>query len=137
MPTPTVFNSFTEAVAEKKHDLGADVLKVMLTNTAPVAANTVKANLTEITAGNGYTAGGTAATISSSAQSGGTYSLALGAVTFTAAGGAMAEFRYVVLYNDTATNDELICWFDRGAGLTLADTQSYTITAGTWLTNSA
>lgn len=137
MPTPTVFNSFTEAVAEKKHDLGSDTLMVMLTNVAPVAANSVKADLTEIAAGNGYTAGGAAATVSSSAQSGGTYSLTLGAVTFTAAGGSMAEFRYVVLYNDTATNDELVCWFDRGAGLTLADGQSYTINAGTWLTNGA
>ena len=50
------FNSFVEALAEKKHDLGADTLKVLLCNTAPLATNTVKANLAEITAGNGYTA---------------------------------------------------------------------------------
>lgn len=60
------FNAFVEAVAEKVHNLGADTLKVMLTNVAPVATNSVKADLTEIAAGNGYTAGGTAATISSS-----------------------------------------------------------------------
>jgi hypothetical protein len=72
------FNSFVEALAEKKHDLGADTLKVLLANTAPVATNSVKADLTEITAGNGYTAGGNTATVSSSAQTSGTYKLVLG-----------------------------------------------------------
>ena len=65
------FNSFAEALTEKKHDLGADTLKVLLTNAAPIATNTVKANLTEITAANGYTAGG--ATASSSITTGAGY----------------------------------------------------------------
>ena len=69
MATFTKFNPFVEAVAEKVHNLGSDALKVMLTNTAPVAANAVKADLTEITAGNGYTAGGNAVTITTSAGS--------------------------------------------------------------------
>lgn len=80
------FNAFVENVAEKVHNLGADTLKVMLTNTAPVAGNSVKTDLTEISAGNGYTAGGTAATISSSGQTSGVYKLVLGDVVFTAAG---------------------------------------------------
>jgi len=71
------FNSFVEALAEKKHDLGADTLKVMLTNAAPVATNAVKADLTEISAGNGYTAGGNTASVTSSAQTSGTYKLVL------------------------------------------------------------
>lgn len=136
MATVQIFNSFKEAVAEKKHDLGADVLKFMLTNTAPSLANTVKADLTEITAGFGYTAGGTAVTVSSSAQSGGTYSLVLAACTFTAAGGSIGPFRYVILYNDTATNDELIGYVDYGTSYTLPDGQPFTITAGTFLTNA-
>ena len=57
------FNSFVEALAEKSHNLGSDTLKVMLVNTAPTSSNSVKADLTEISAGNGYTAGGTATTI--------------------------------------------------------------------------
>lgn len=136
MATVQIFNSFKEAVAEKKHDLGADVLKFMLTNTAPSLANTVKADLTEITAGFGYTAGGTAVTVSSSAQSGGTYSLVLAACTFTAAGGTIGPFRYVILYNDTATNDELIGYVDYGTSYTLPTGQPFTITAGTFLTNA-
>jgi hypothetical protein len=82
------FNSFVEAEAEKAHNLGSDTLKVLLTNTAPVAGNAVKADLTEITAQNGYSAGGTQATQSSSAQTSGTYKLVLADVTFTASGGS-------------------------------------------------
>ena len=66
MATFVKFESFVEALAEKVHNLGADTLKVMLTNTAPNAStNTVKVDITEISAGNGYTAGGNSATVSS------------------------------------------------------------------------
>ena len=98
----------------------------MLTNTAPTSSNTVKANISEISAGNGYTAGGTAATQSSSAQSSGTYKLVLNDVVFTATGGSIGPFRYVVLYNDTASNDELIGFWDYGSSITLSDTETFT-----------
>ena len=122
------FNSFVEALAEKKHDLGADTLKVLLCNTAPLATNTVKANLTELTAGNGYTAGGATASITSSTQTTGTYKLVLGdPATWTATGGSIGPFRYAVLYNDTATNDELIGWWDYGSSVTLATGESFAV----------
>lgn len=126
MATYNKFNSFVEALAEKAHNLGADTLKVALTNSAPVATNTVLANITQIANGNGYTTGGTAATISSSSQTSGTYKLVLADVVFTATG-SMGPFRYVVLYNDTATNDELIGWWDYGSGLTLASGETFTV----------
>jgi hypothetical protein len=121
------FYSFVEALAEKKHDLGADTLKVMLTNSAPVATNAVKANLTDISAGNGYTAGGTAVTITSSAQTLGLYKLVGNDVTFTASGGSIGPFRYAALYNDTATNDELIGWWDYGSSITLLTGETLTV----------
>lgn len=122
------FNSFVEALAEKKHDLGADTLKVMLTNTAPVATNAVKADLTEISAGNGYTAGGNTASVTSSAQTSGTYKLVLGdPATWTASGGSIGPFRYAVLYNDTAASDELIGWWDYGSSITLAAGESFAV----------
>lgn len=129
MATFSKFNCFTEDLAEKVHNLGADTLKVLLTNTAPTASNTVKANLTEISAGNGYTAGGTAASITSSAQSSGTYKLVLADVVFTAAGGSIGPFRYAVLYNDTPTSpaDPLIGWYDYGSSITLADGETLTV----------
>lgn len=121
------FNSFVEAVAEKKHDLGADTLKIMLTNTAPSASNTQKSDITEISAGNGYTAGGTQANQSGSAQSGGTYKLILGNVVFTASGGSFGPYRYAVLYNDTSTNDLLIGWWDYGSANTTNSGETFTV----------
>ena len=126
MATFTKFNSFVEACAEKVHNLGSDTLKVMLCNTAPVATNAVKADLTEISAGNGYTAGGTQATITSSEQTSGTYKLVLSDVVFTATG-AIGPFRYAVLYNDTATNKELIGFWDYGSSISLANGGTFTV----------
>lgn len=134
------FNQFVEDRANKVHNLGADTLKFMLTNVAPVTANSVKADLTEIAAGNGYAAGGTAVAITSSTQTGGTYSLVPTAdVVFTASGGSIGPFRYVVLYNDTPTSpvDPLISWYDRGSSVTLLDTETFTVDVGaTLLTDS-
>lgn len=122
------FQAFVEAVAEKVHNLAADALRVMLTNVAPVAGNSVKADLTEIAAGNGYTAGGTQTTQSSSAQSAGAYKLVTGDVVFTAAGGSIGALRYAALYNDTPTSpaDPLIGWHDYGSAITLLDTETLT-----------
>jgi hypothetical protein len=126
MATFNKFNAFVEHLAEGVHNLQSHTLKVMLTNTAPVAANSVRADLTEIAAGNGYTAGGTAASVTSSAQTSGTYKLVLGDVVFTASGGSIGPFRYAVLYNDTPTSpaDPLIGWWDYGSALTLANGES-------------
>ena len=128
MATFTKFNQFVEDLAEKVHNLGSDTLKVGLTNSAPSATNTVWANITEITAGNGYAAGGTATTISSSAQTSGTYKLVITDVTFTASGGSIGPFRYVVLYNDTPTSpaDPLIGYYDYGTNVTITDGNSFT-----------
>lgn len=129
MATFNKFNAFVENVAEKVHDLGADTLKIMLTNTAPVATNSVKADITEIAAGNGYTAGGNQAVQSSSSQASGTYKLVVGDVTFTASGGNIAQFRYAVLYNDTpaAPADPLIGWWDYGAAVDITNGNSFLV----------
>lgn len=118
------FNSFVEALAEKVHNLQSDTLKAMLTNTAPSASNTQKSNITEISAGNGYTAGGNTLTVSSSAQTSGVYKLVVADTTFTASGGSFAAARWVVIYNDTATNKELIGYYDYGSSFTLAAGES-------------
>lgn len=122
-------NTFVEHLAEKVHNLQSDTLKVLLTNTTPLATNSVKADLTEISAGNGYAAGGVQATVAASAQLSGTYKLTLDDVVFTASGGSIGPFRYAVLYNDTPTSpaDPLIGWYDYGSSITLADTETLTV----------
>jgi hypothetical protein len=123
------FHAFVENVNEGVHNLASNTLKVMLTNSAPVATNTVKADLTDIAAGNGYTAGGHTVTISSSAQSSGTYKIVGTDLTITASGGSIGPFRYAVLYNDSPTSpaDPLIGWWDNGSSITLNDGESVTI----------
>lgn len=126
------FQSFVEALAEKAHNLGSDTLKILLSVDAPSAAgDAVRADLTsELSGGNGYTAAGHAITVTSSAQSGGTYSLVANDIVFTASGGTIGPFRYAVLYNDTATNDELIGYWDYGSNVTLQDGETFTVDFG-------
>lgn len=124
MATFTKFNSFVEALAEKLHNLGSDQLKIALTNSAPLASNTVLANLTEITYTNLSSRN---ITTNASAQSSGTYKLTLTDLVLTASGGSVGPFRYVVVYNDTALNDELIAYYDYGSSITLADGETLTI----------
>lgn len=126
------FNAFVENLAEKVHNLGSDTLKIALTNTAPTAANSVLTDITQIAATGGYAAA--TVTVTSSAQTGGTYSLVVGNVTWTASGADFAPFRYLVLYNDTAASDPLIAWSDYGVSYTLPNGQPFTLTAGTVLT---
>jgi hypothetical protein len=124
MATFNKFHSFVEALSEKVHNLGADTLTVALTNTVPVNTNTVLANITQISYTNLSTrvlAGVT------SAQTSGTYKLDANDLVLTASG-TVAQFRYVVLYNDTAASDELIGWYDYGATVDLLNGETFTIT---------
>jgi hypothetical protein len=121
------FNSFVGDLAQKVHNLNSDTLKIMLTNTAPVATNTVKANITEISAVNGYTAGGAAAAFVSGNDTSGLYKLILSAVSWTASGGNIGPFEYAVLYNSTAASGNLIGWWDYGTTITLTNGNTFTV----------
>lgn len=118
------FDSFVEALAEKVHNLGADTLTVALTNTAPAAGNTVLANITEISYTNLSSRVLTSVT---SSQTSGTYTLDAADLVLTASG-TVPTFRYVVLYNDTATSDELIGYYDYGSAVDLLNGETFTIT---------
>lgn len=123
MATFVKFYSFTEALAEKKFNLGTDTLKVALTNTAPALTNTQLLNLTEISYTN---VSSRTVTITSSSQTTGTYKLVLADLVLTASGN-VGPFRYVVLYSDTAANKDLICYYDYGSSLSLVATQTFTV----------
>jgi hypothetical protein len=129
--TPVKYHSFVEFLSEKKMDLGSDVLKLALTNTAPNAAtHTVLADITEIS-GDGYTA--KTVTVSSSSQTGGIYELVTsGTITWTSTG-TIGPFRYIVFFDDTASNDELIASYDIGSERTLHEGDSFEVDAGVTL----
>lgn len=127
MATFTKFDSFTLELAKGEHDLETDTLKVLLTNTAPVSTNAVRTDITEISAGNGYTAAGETITTTSLTQTGGTTKLVLADEVITASGGSIGPFRYAVVYNDTAASDQLIGYVDYGSSITVADTETFTL----------
>lgn len=127
MATFTKFNAFIENVMEGTADLDLNDKYVCLCNTAPVAANSVFTDLTEIAAGNGYTAGGNIASLTSSSQTSGTYKLVLAdPATWTASGGSIGPFRYAVLYQNSGTKP-LIGFWDYGSSVTLASGETFTV----------
>lgn len=125
MATLVFFDSFRKAVGDKKHNLGADVFTVALSNTAPNAAtNTVLANITQIANGNGYTAGSHTLDGVTFTQSGAVCKFDANDEVITASGGSIGPFRYVIIYNETATNDELVCYWDLGSSQSISSGQS-------------
>lgn len=123
MATFNKFDSFVEALSEKVHNLGSDQLRVALTNSAPIATNTILANITEIAYTN---LSSRLITTSSSSQTSGTYKLVVADLVLSATG-AVGPFRYVVIYNDTAATDELIGWADYGSSITMANGETFTL----------
>lgn len=123
MATYNKIDAFTEAVAEKKHDLGSDQLVIALTNTAHTASWDTLSDLTEVAYTNLSSRN---ITTTSSSQTSGTYKLVLADLVLTSTGGTTGPFRYVYIYNDTATNDDLIGYYDYGSSITLADGETFT-----------
>ena len=123
MATYTKFNAFVADVANKVHNFSSDVITVALTNTAPVATNSVLTDITEISYTN---LSSRTVTTTSSTQTSGTYHYIAADLVLTASG-AVGPFRYVVLYNSTPTNKNLIGFYDYGSAVTMASGETFTI----------
>src|SRR5262245_31679731 len=122
------FQAFVGDVGLKKHDLNLDTLKVYLTNTAPVATNTVYNTPADLASGGGYTAGGEDSQNTYS-QSGGTGTLVGTDITWTATTG-FGPFQYAVLYNNDAAAKNLIGWWDYGSAVTLLAGETFKVDFG-------
>jgi hypothetical protein len=121
------FEVFTTDLCTKVHNLNSDTLNVYLSNATPSAsADSVKADLAEITIQNGYT--GPVDTQNTGSGSSGTYTVSGTKVVITASG-TVGPFQYVVLYNDTPTSpaDPLVGWWDYGSAVTLAAGETFTV----------
>jgi len=125
------FQQFSEDLCKGVHNFTSDstcTVTVALTAAAnaPIATNSVLANLTQISYTNlssrvitGITAEHTTGTVTITADD----------LVLTASGGSVGPFRYVVLYNDDPTSpaDPLIGWYDIGSDITLADGETLTL----------
>ena len=125
MATFQKFNQFVEDLAHGVHNFSSDQIAVALSNIAPVATNSVIADISQI----GYTnLSSRNVTTSSSSETSGTYQLTLADLPLTASG-AVGPFRYVVLFNDTPASplDPLIAFFDYGSRISLANGETFNI----------
>ncbi len=126
--TFNTFNDFTEQLAKGVHTFGTDTFKTFLANDLPAATDTIKANITEISAGNGYTAGGVTHSTVTVSETGGTTTVTPDNAVVTATG-AIGPFQYAILYNDSATSpaDALVGWVDYGSAVTMANGETFTV----------
>lgn len=136
------FNQFVQDLGRGVMNLNSDTLRDLLTNTSPNAADTVvdtttstctvksTSNAAEIAAGNGYTKKGTAIGSTAYSQSGGAATLSGGNVVYTASGGTIGPFQYVVCYDDsvaTTATRPVIGWWNYGSAITLQNGETFTI----------
>lgn len=129
MPSLNKFQDFSEQSLKAKYDFSTHTFKAALTNTAPAATNTVLADITQIAATGGYVAGGYTLDSVTLSEASGTAKVVIADEVITATGGSVGPFRYIVIYNDSATSpaDALLGWYDYGSSVTLADTESFTV----------
>ena len=127
------FNIFVQDLASGKHQMQtgtSHVYKVYLVSSsnAPVATNAVYGTPADLSAANGYTAGGLSVGAITGGQSSGTFKLIGGTdPSWTASGGSIGPFQYAVLYNSTASGGPLIGWWDYGTAITLTNGNTFTV----------
>lgn len=111
------FNCFSGDIATKVHNLGSDQLTVALTDSAPAATNTVQSNISEISYTNLSTRNITTTSLTDTT---GITTLICAQLTLTASG-TVPQFRYVAIYNSTASGKNLIGWYDFGSEVNMGN----------------
>lgn len=137
MATFNKINDYVQDLHRAVHDWSSHTFKYALSNTAPGSessdpsadGNGVLANVTEVA----YTNLSEDRTVSTTAESlsSGTSSTDGDNETLTASGGSVGPFRYVYLYNDTATGDPLVGYWDYGSSITLNDGETIDLNVAT------
>lgn len=123
------YQKFNQTVEDKEHgvyDTATDQFAVALTVAAPVATNSVLADLTQIAYTNLSSRNLTTVT---SSETGGTFTQLFADLVLTSSGGSTGPFQYITVYDDTPTSpaDPLHNFYDFGSSLTLLDGETLTI----------
>lgn len=122
------YNKYTSAIEPmlEAMNAGSDAWKVALSNTINAADTTFTPGTTDLATGGGYTAGGNAATTSSSTVSAGTFKLVLNSpAVWTATGGGFT-FRYAILWDSTTSTP--VGYWDYGSSQAVAAGETVTVT---------
>ena len=128
------YNKFTGTTSGvdmivKAANLATDAFKIYLTNAVSATDVTYNTGTTlEITAGNGYTAGGNSCSTTSATTTGGVFKLILASPATWTATGAVGPFRYAVLYDSTQGTNNLIGYWDYGSSITMASGDTFSVT---------
>ena len=124
------FNCFVADICNGLHAFGrGNPCYIYLTNTLPVATNTVYNTPADLSTTGGYTAGGNVCNTTSSTQSSGTYKLVLASpATWTGTSGGFGPFEYCVLYDATTGTKALIGWWSYGSSISVNAGDTFAIT---------
>ena len=118
------FQPFVQDIAQGVHNLATNALTYALTNTTPAATNGVLSNITQIAYTN---MSPRVPTIASCTQTGGLLKLIINNLTLSQSTTSSAFFQYVVFYNATPVNGNLISWWDYGSSIQLLAGDTFAI----------
>ena len=130
------FYKFYQQMMLGGYDFHNDTLKMYIASqlTDPdKTSDQYKSDVPELAVGNGYVG---PVDITNQVEDyrvsywGTTYEVAAsspGGIEFAASGGAIGPFRYFIIYNENHANDGLICFYDMGSTMYLADGKTLTI----------
>lgn len=127
MPTAS-YNKYTAAIEPllESINVGTDTWKVALAASVNAADTTFTPGTTDLATGNGYTAGGNTAAVSSASQTAGTFKLVLASPSAWTATGAGFTFRYAILWDSTTSTP--VAYWDYGSSQTVAAGESIVVT---------
>ena len=132
MATFQVVDEFANFLGKKRDDLSADAFKAVLTNTAPTKAGTqILTDITQIAATGGYAAVALSGVTWAETGGGtGIWQFTCSAFSWTASGADFATARYIAIYDDTSTNDDVVGYLDYGTTFVVTNGNSFTVTPG-------
>lgn len=112
------FNCFLLNLGQKKHDFSSDALKILFLSAHADPTDALKADVTEISAGGGYNAGGLPLNVLSFTQTGGVARLLTNNPSITTTG-TVGTVWGIAVYNDTTAGDPLMFYSNFATGIVL------------------
>lgn len=130
MATYQKIQDYVERLHKAEFNWSTHTFKAAFSNAVPnLATMTVLADISQIATGGGYTGGaGGGLTLDTVAlsETSGTAKVTIADEVFTASG-TVPAFRYIYIYDDTATGDPLVNVYDYGSEVNMVTSDTFTI----------